>query len=141
MLFLNLQTSNRTNAGAKHGNCCSKSTCRNNEETKISSRRPTFGGKKIRWLHETLVKGRPCYKQKFYGIKTHRCIQMTPALFYCTQQCLFCWRAQSSDLRLAWDEMKLPRWDDPEEIVEGCIKEQHRILTGYKATPGVDKQT
>jgi tRNA wybutosine-synthesizing protein 1 len=96
--------------------------------------------KRCRWLHETLVKGRPCYKQKFYGIKTHQCIQMTPALFYCTQQCLFCWRAQNSDLQLAWDEMKLPRWDEPEEIVEGSIKEQHRILTGYKATTGVDKQ-
>lgn len=65
---------------------------------------------------------------------------MTPALFYCTQQCLFCWRAQNSDLQLTWDEMKLPRWDEPEEIVEGSIKEQHRILIGYKATPGIDKQ-
>lgn len=36
--------------------------------------------------------------------------------------------------------MKLPLWDEPEEIVEGIIKEQHRILTGYKATTGVDKQ-
>jgi len=96
--------------------------------------------KRCGWLHETLVKGRPCYKQKFYGIKTHQCIQMTPALFYCTQQCLFCWRAQNSDLQLTWDEMKLPRWDEPEEIVEGSIKEQHRILIGYKATPGIDKQ-
>jgi tRNA wybutosine-synthesizing protein 1 len=36
--------------------------------------------------------------------------------------------------------MKLPRWDEPEEIVEGSIKEQHRVLIGYKATPGIDKQ-
>jgi len=65
---------------------------------------------------------------------------MTPALFYCTQQCLFCWRAQSGDLQLKWNEMKLPKWDSPEEIVEGCIKEQLRILTGYKANPKTDKQ-
>jgi tRNA wybutosine-synthesizing protein 1 len=96
--------------------------------------------KKCRWLHETLVHNRPCYKQKFYGIKTHQCIQMTPTLFYCTQQCLFCWRAQSGDLQLRWDEMKLPRWDSPEEIVEGCIREQLRILSGYKANPKTDKQ-
>jgi tRNA wybutosine-synthesizing protein 1 len=37
-----------------------------------------------------------------------------------------------------WDETKLPQWDDPEIIIDGCIKEQHRILTGYKATPNVD---
>lgn len=96
--------------------------------------------KKCRWLHETLVNGRPCYKQEFYGIKSHQCIQMTPALYYCTQQCLFCWRAQSKDLKLTWDEMRLPLWDSPEEIAEGCIKEQHRILTGYKANPKTDQQ-
>ncbi|MDH5481423.1 MAG: 4-demethylwyosine synthase TYW1 [Candidatus Bathyarchaeota archaeon] len=96
--------------------------------------------KRCRWLYETLIHNRPCYKQKFYGIKTHQCIQMTPALFYCTQQCLFCWRAQSSDLQIAWDEMRLPTWDSPEEIVEGSIKEQLKILSGYKGNPKTDKK-
>jgi len=31
--------------------------------------------------------------------------------------------------------MKLPRWDPPEEIVEGCLKAQLRILSGYKGNP------
>jgi tRNA wybutosine-synthesizing protein 1 len=97
--------------------------------------------KKCRWLHETLVHNRPCYKQKFYGINTHQCIQMTPAAFYCTQQCLFCWRAQTTDLKTRWDETKLPDvWDEPEHIIEGSIKAQHQILTGYKANPKADKQ-
>jgi tRNA wybutosine-synthesizing protein 1 len=96
--------------------------------------------KRCRWLHETLVHDRPCYKQKFYGIKTHRCMQMTPSLFYCTQQCLFCWRAQNGDLQLAWDESKLPTWDSPEDIVEASIKAQHAILSGYKANPRTDRQ-
>jgi tRNA wybutosine-synthesizing protein 1 len=60
---------------------------------------------------------------------------MTPSLFYCTQQCLFCWRAQSGDLKVKWDEMKLPEWDPPEEIVEKTLKEQARILSGYKGNP------
>ena len=94
--------------------------------------------KKCRWLHETLVHGRPCYKQRFYGIKTHRCIQTTPNLFNCTQRCLFCWRAQSGDLDLKWDEMKLPEWDSPEEIVNSSIRAQRQILTGYKANPKTD---
>jgi tRNA wybutosine-synthesizing protein 1 len=88
--------------------------------------------KRCKWLHETLVNDRPCYKQKFYGIKTHQCIQMTPTLFYCTQQCLFCWRAQSGDLQITWDEMKLPNWDSVEEIVQGSLKAQNAILSGYK---------
>jgi len=96
--------------------------------------------KRCRWLYETLVHNRPCYKQKFYGIKTHQCIQMTPALFYCTQQCLFCWRAQSGDLKISWEETKLPKWDSPEEIVEGSIKAQLEILSGYKGNPKANPQ-
>jgi tRNA wybutosine-synthesizing protein 1 len=94
--------------------------------------------KKCRWLHETLVHGRPCYKQKFYGIRTHQCIRMTPTLLNCTQRCLFCWRAQSGDLKLEWDEMKLPQWDSPESIINGSIKAQRQILSGFKANPKTD---
>jgi len=96
--------------------------------------------KRCRWLYESLVHNRPCYKQKFYGIKSHQCIQMTPSLFYCTQRCLFCWRAQSGDLQITWEETKLPKWDPPEEIVERSIKAQLEILSGYKGNPKADPQ-
>jgi len=91
--------------------------------------------KRCKWLYESIVQGRPCYKQKFYGVKSHRCIQMSPSLYYCTQQCLFCWRAQSGDLQVTWDEMKIPKPDSPEEIVQGSLKAQEKILTGYKGNP------
>lgn len=91
--------------------------------------------KRCKWLYESIINDRPCYKQKFYGIKSHRCIQMSPSLFYCTQQCLFCWRAQSGDLQVTWDEMKLPSLDSPEEIIQGSLKAQEKILTGYKGNP------
>ena len=96
--------------------------------------------KRCKWLYETLIHDRPCYKQKFYGIKTHQCIQMTPTLFYCTQQCLFCWRAQSGDLQITWDETKLPNWDSAEEIVQGSLKAQNAILSGYKGNPKTNGQ-
>jgi tRNA wybutosine-synthesizing protein 1 len=88
--------------------------------------------KRCKWLYEAIVHDRACYKQKFYGIKSHQCIQMSPSLFYCTQQCLFCWRAQNGDLQITWDELKLPEWDSPEEIVQGSLRAQDRILSGYK---------
>ena len=91
--------------------------------------------KRCKWLYESIVNDRPCYKQKFYGIKSHRCIQMSPSLYYCTQQCLFCWRAQSGDLQVTWDEMKIPRVDEPKEIILGSLKAQEKILTGYKGNP------
>ena len=92
------------------------------------------------WLNEALVNDRHCYKQKFYGIKSHQCLQMTPSLYYCTQQCVFCWRAQNGDLQIELDEKKLPRWDPVETIVEGCLHAQERILTGYKGNPKTDER-
>ncbi|MCL2135592.1 MAG: 4-demethylwyosine synthase TYW1 [Candidatus Bathyarchaeota archaeon] len=88
--------------------------------------------KRCKWLYESIVNDRVCYKEKFYGIKSHQCLQMTPSLYYCTQQCLFCWRAQSGDLQVTWDEMKLPQLNQPEEIINASIKEQQKILSGYK---------
>jgi len=60
---------------------------------------------------------------------------MTPSLFYCTQQCLFCWRAQSGDLEIEWNEMELPNWDSAEEIAQESLKAQKAILSGYNGHP------
>jgi len=96
--------------------------------------------KRCRWLYEALVHNRPCYKQKFYGIKSHQCIQMTPALHYCTMRCLFCWRVQSGDMpSLKWEETGASKWDEPEEIVEASVKAQLKILTGYRGNPKTNR--
>jgi len=65
---------------------------------------------------------------------------MTPAAFFCTQRCLFCWRAQSSDFQIRWDETKLPILDSPEKIVKESIKAQLEILSGYKGNPKTNQQ-
>ncbi|NIM44676.1 MAG: 4-demethylwyosine synthase TYW1 [Nitrososphaeria archaeon] len=88
--------------------------------------------KRCNWLHRSLVSNRPCYKQRFYGIATHRCIQMSPTSVYCNLQCLYCWRVQPQDIAISWNELRPSEWDSPETIVEGCIREQQRILSGYK---------
>jgi len=65
---------------------------------------------------------------------------MTPAVFSCTMRCLFCWRAQSGDNELTWEETALPFCDEPDDIVEGCVKTQTRLLSGYKANPKANKE-
>lgn len=95
--------------------------------------------KRCRWLYNTLIHDQPCYKQKFYGINTHQCIQMTPSVLSCNMQCLFCWRAQKGDGTLNWEEKTLAKSDAPEDIVEGCLKEQKRLLSGYKANQKINK--
>ncbi|HJX23400.1 MAG TPA: 4-demethylwyosine synthase TYW1 [Candidatus Bathyarchaeia archaeon] len=94
--------------------------------------------KKCRWLHMKLTENRACYKQKFYGIQTHRCLQMTPTVAHCTMQCQFCWRVQPSDLKISWVETKLPLMDDPETIVDESILAHRKILSGYKSHTNLD---
>jgi len=97
--------------------------------------------KRCRWLYESLVHGRVCYKQRFYGINSHRCVQMTPSILYCTMRCLFCWRVQSGDSReWKWTETSRSKWDPPEKVVEGCLKAQQKLLSGYKGNPKADRK-
>jgi tRNA wybutosine-synthesizing protein 1 len=85
--------------------------------------------KTCRWLHKSLVENSVCYKSQFYGIQTHRCLQMTCALNFCTQQCLYCWRYYDSLVdRTTMADIEI---DDPQEIVQGSIVEQRRLLSGY----------
>ena len=98
--------------------------------------------KKCRWLHESLVNNRICYKQKFYGIQSHRCLQITPSTFYCTLRCLHCWRLQPEDLSLGtvFNDTIFPTSDQPELIVQESIKAQQQILSGYNAHKTLDKR-
>ena len=41
---------------------------------------------------------------------------------------------------ITWNEMKLPIWDSPEDLVEGSIKAQLEILSGYKGNPKTNQQ-
>ncbi|MGD2249080.1 MAG: 4-demethylwyosine synthase TYW1 [Candidatus Methanofastidiosia archaeon] len=81
------------------------------------------------WLRKSLLEDRYCYKQKFYGIKSHRCLQMTPCVTACTQKCLFCWRPTQ------YTSITLPEYDPPETIVENSLKAQKVLLRGYFGLP------
>ena len=89
--------------------------------------------KKCKWLHESLVHNRSCYKEKFYGIRSHRCLQMSPAVLNCMTYCIHCWRAMPEDIGLSWENIFHGGWDEPEKIVDGLVHEHRRILSGYKA--------
>ena len=84
------------------------------------------------WVSEKLINGRACYKEDFYGIDCHRCLQMSPNVDYCNQQCLFCWRYQDYQKR---DQIE---FDDPEEIVDNSIEAQRKLVTGFKGDDRCD---
>ncbi len=85
------------------------------------------------WTKEAIRGMNFCYKQKFYGISSHRCLQFTPALPFCTHKCVFCWR----DINITY-----PKWigpvDDPKVILDEAIEAQRELLMGFKGNPSVD---
>jgi len=82
-----------------------------------------------RWAKKSLLDEGECYKQQFYGIKSHRCCQMSPAVMWCHNKCLHCWRA--IELTLG-NKMKEKEVDDPKEIIRKCIEAQRKMLIGFK---------
>jgi len=88
--------------------------------------------KKCLWVHNALVYGKFCYKCRFYGIESHRCIQFSPAVLWCWNSCLHCWRLRPGDFGLEGVELlKLPYVEDPEVLAELAIAEHRRTVSGY----------
>jgi tRNA wybutosine-synthesizing protein 1 len=84
------------------------------------------------WLGRSLKSQGACYKSHFYGIQSHLCMQMTPCIA-CNQRCLHCWRPVEEPFSIA-------AWDKPEEIIEGCLAEQRRFVSGYGGIPETDRK-
>ena len=90
------------------------------------------GVKLCHWMRQSLIYNRECYKQTFYGIKTHRCLQMTPAINQCTHNCLFCWRNQG------FPDDGFEKVDDPKYILDNAIEQQRKLITGFKGDDRCD---
>ena len=89
-----------------------------------------------RWTKNSLRGGGECYKQKFYGIKSHLCCQMSPTINFCQNKCLHCWRA----IELTEGTEMKKNIDSPKEIIEGCIKQQRKLLSGFNGNSKVNKK-
>lgn len=86
------------------------------------------------WTKKSLKDEGDCFKNKFYGIDSHRCCQMTCSVL-CNNRCIHCWR----DISNAKDGF-VENPDSPLEIIEGAIKAQQKLLTGFKIDQNSDKK-
>lgn len=86
-----------------------------------------------RWTKNALRGDRGCWKEKFYGISSAGCCEMTPAVMWCENQCLHCWRP--IEMNLGTD---LPVVEDPIEILDGIVEARKKLLIGFKGRKGVD---
>lgn len=84
------------------------------------------------WLNRSLRGGDQCYKNRFYGIASHRCVQMTPTL-ECNHLCLHCWRPID-------DPMPAKEPTEPAELLEGILQGQQRFISGYGGSATTDPQ-
>src|SRR3989338_7992246 len=90
-----------------------------------------------RWTKKSIRDEEVCYKEKFYGIKSHLCCQMTPAVMWCQNKCVHCWRA----IELTLGDKLKGKTDSPKEIINGCIKAQIKLLEGFKILPETKYKT
>ncbi len=86
-----------------------------------------------RWTKNSLRGDRGCWKEKFYGISCAGCCQMTPAVMWCENQCLHCWRPIEMNLGT-----ELPSVDDPVEILDGIVEARKKLLVGFRGRKGID---
>lgn len=89
-----------------------------------------------RWTRESLRHDRVCFKQKWYGIESHRCLQCSVSLS-CLNRCIYCWRTFHPIFE---KEMNTKAIDEPSEIIDELIKAQRLLLTGFKGNLKVDKK-
>jgi tRNA wybutosine-synthesizing protein 1 len=80
------------------------------------------------WTKKSFADQGNCYKHKFYGISTHRCMEMTPTAMNCENRCVYCWRPTEFYDTL---EMPLELVDEPDVIVENLIEERKKLIVGF----------
>jgi tRNA wybutosine-synthesizing protein 1 len=80
------------------------------------------------WTRKSFKNEGDCYKHKFYGISTHRCMEFSPAGMYCENRCVYCWRPMEF-----YDSIKMEpeKVAEPEEIVSKLMEERRKLIMGH----------
>ncbi|WP_409200593.1 4-demethylwyosine synthase TYW1 [Methanobrevibacter sp. DSM 116169] len=87
------------------------------------------------WTRQSLLDKGVCYKEKFYGIESHRCLQMSPAVPFCQQKCEFCWRDFSNNQNTWTGPI-----DEPGTIIDEAIEGQNKLLCGFWGNDNANKE-
>jgi tRNA wybutosine-synthesizing protein 1 len=88
--------------------------------------------KTCEYTAKSIVGKGSCYKQRFYGIDSHRCVQMTVAANFCNMDCIFCWRERNNS--------SFGKIDSPVELVGKSIEAQRKLLSGFGGNKNIDFQ-
>ena len=89
------------------------------------------------WTKKSFANEGNCYKHKFYGISTHRCMEMTPTVMNCENRCIYCWRPTEF-----YDTLNMPAElvDEPDAIIQNLIAERKKLINGFYGNEKNDKE-
>jgi len=85
------------------------------------------------WTKSMLRNKGGCYKFKFYGIRSHQCMQMTSSM-YCANRCSFCWRGEKAPVSKEW----YGDIDNPVDIISGSKDAHLSLLEGFHGNKEVN---
>ena len=83
------------------------------------------------WTKNSIRGKGVCYKEKFYGIKSHQCCQMSVSVNFCPLDCVFCWRERHNE--------PYSIIDDPDNVIDNSILEQRKLLAGFGGSDSIDE--
>jgi tRNA wybutosine-synthesizing protein 1 len=89
------------------------------------------------WTKKSFYDEGNCYKHKFYGISTHRCMEMTPTAMNCENRCVYCWRPTEF-----YDTLQMPEnlVDEPDAIIHQLLKEREKLIIGFYGNSKSNKE-
>jgi len=89
------------------------------------------------WTKKSFANQGDCYKHRFYGISTHRCMEMTPTVMNCENRCIYCWRPTEF-----YDTLDMPveLVDEPDVIIENLMSARKKLINGFYGDHKYDKK-
>jgi tRNA wybutosine-synthesizing protein 1 len=89
------------------------------------------------WTKKSFRNEGDCYKHKFYGISTHRCMEFSPAGMFCENRCVYCWRPMEFYSAMKMQPEKVA---PPEVILSNLMEERERLIMGHYGDVRSDKK-
>ena len=89
------------------------------------------------WTKKSFRNEGSCYKHKFYGISTHRCMEFSPAGMHCENRCVYCWRPMEFYDAM---EMEPKQVAEPEQILRKLMGERKKLIDGFYGDSRIDNQ-
>ncbi len=88
------------------------------------------------WLKKSIRDTDVCYKEQFYGIRSHLCCQCSVSVGFCQNMCVFCWREMEHTVGTEMKEYDA----DVKKMVDDMILAQIKLMSGFGGFEGANKK-